>query len=421
MDPFKSRFQVLSHLRPLLWLGFAGAILLGVWARFASLHAASLAADEYYLLQSVNNILKFGLPQFECGGYYTRGLLHQYLSASFMLLGLEPGEAAIRLPSVLSSLVALAGAFFLARYVAGWRVACLLVTLLSVSLWEVEFARFGRMYALFQAVTVVYAFVTLKYLEGESKQFWWMAALGVLGVLSHEGGLLLVVFTLIAVFVRPHRVSGRHAAVALVMLLAGVKMQVTDFRFLGVEQPYSPQLLATAANPDTTWGPFELPTLVACSAAPGDRIVVDRHRHERHRLTRVSTRAPTGRRSNGAHRRSLDGHLRGLRSSPVAPVCDVAGYRGQPSIVQRTGADERKSASHAAALRSSIPWPVVWHAPLRSTADRVSVEPLGWSRTRERGGTALPRLLWQGISALESRTPVAGRADTGRRPAVRGF
>jgi hypothetical protein len=261
MDPFKSPFQVLSDLRPVSWLALAGVILLGVWARFASLHAASLAADEYYLLQSANNILKFGLPQFECGGYYTRGLLHQYLSASFMLLGLESGEAAIRLPSVLSSLVALAGAFFLARHVAGWRVACLLVMLLSVSLWEVEFARFGRMYALFQAITVVYALVTLKYLEGESRQFWWMAALGILGVLSHEGGLLLVVFTLIAVFARPQGVSGRHAAVALVMLLAGVKMQVTDFRFLGVEQPYSPQLLATAANPDSTWGPFELPTL----------------------------------------------------------------------------------------------------------------------------------------------------------------
>jgi len=64
-------------------VGFA-ALALAVAA--AAVRAPGLGrwcytVDEFYFSQSVGFILDHGIPRFPTGGYYTRGLLLQYLSA----------------------------------------------------------------------------------------------------------------------------------------------------------------------------------------------------------------------------------------------------------------------------------------------------------------------------------------------------
>src|SRR6267154_2719421 len=92
------------------------ALLLGVYSRLKGLGAASIDADEYYIIRSVENILRTGLPQYQCGGYYPRGLAYQYLVALFSLTGLSIDTAA-RLVAALCGLLCLPPVFLLARRV----------------------------------------------------------------------------------------------------------------------------------------------------------------------------------------------------------------------------------------------------------------------------------------------------------------
>ena len=119
------------------------ALVVGTIVRFSGLGTFSFAADEYFLAQSVENILRFGAPAFECGGYYMRGLVHQYLAAGMRVSGFSP-EFSVRAVSALSSLLALPAVYLLGRRTYGHVVGVLMIVLMAVSLWEVEFARFGQ-------------------------------------------------------------------------------------------------------------------------------------------------------------------------------------------------------------------------------------------------------------------------------------
>ena len=61
----------MSRRQLLLLALFAGAcVAVGVLVRFRGLGTWPLAVDEYYLAQSVQNILRVGLPEYPCGGRY---------------------------------------------------------------------------------------------------------------------------------------------------------------------------------------------------------------------------------------------------------------------------------------------------------------------------------------------------------------
>ena len=258
-----SFFSSPATIDRLLWLALTISVGIGAWARLHDLGASSLAVDEYYLLQSVQNILRVGVPEYACGGYYVRGLLHQYLSAGLIQWVHVTPEVAIRIPSVIASAFAVVGAWLVAKHASGRRAAIIVSILLSISLWQIEFARFGRMYALFQACTVYYAFATLRFVEqGKDRDLLWMVILAALAVLSHEGGVLLCAFTLIAVLIRPTAPSAQHVVVAVLALAAGLAFQFADFRYLGVDNPYSPDLLVSATDPDQGQGPIDRPRLL---------------------------------------------------------------------------------------------------------------------------------------------------------------
>src|SRR6516164_11247698 len=89
----------------LLTLFTVACVAVGVLVRFRGLGTWPLAIDEYYLAQSVQNILRVGLPQYPCGGLYMRGLAVQYAAALLQSTGLS-AELAPRLVAALSSLAA---------------------------------------------------------------------------------------------------------------------------------------------------------------------------------------------------------------------------------------------------------------------------------------------------------------------------
>ena len=174
-----------------------GALAIGTYARFKGLGAWPFGVDEYYTGQSVQNILRAGVPEYPCGGFYTRGILVQYLAAALQMAGFSP-ELALRSIAAVSSLIALPAAFLLGRRAGGRVVGLLAVIVLALSVWEVEMARFARMYAPFQAVFLWYLVYFVRYtIERDTRALWMMLGLSLLGVLVWEGGVLLAAANLL--------------------------------------------------------------------------------------------------------------------------------------------------------------------------------------------------------------------------------
>src|ERR1700722_13700446 len=192
-------------LQPAAWaLGMvtAAALVAGIYGRFKGIATAPLGVDEFYMSRSIDFLMRTGLPHFPCGGYYTRGVLYQYLVALLRWDGLS-AEFSGRLVTALSSLLLLPAAYLLGRRIHGRTVGLLVVTVLAVSIWEIEMARFGRMYAPFQAVFAWYLVFFLRYtLDRNRRALGAMVALSVLGVLTWEGGVFIGLINLLPPFIQ---------------------------------------------------------------------------------------------------------------------------------------------------------------------------------------------------------------------------
>lgn len=231
-DPGSARQSI--PVRALLPLLGAVALLAGLYGRFKGIGTWPLGVDEYYISRSIDNVMRSGLPKFACGGYYTRGLLYQYLVAGIRFSGLQP-EFAGRLLAGICSLAVLPAAYSLAKRISGSLAGWVTVIILCISVWEIEMARFARMYAPFQAVFSWYLVFYLRYtIDRNNAALVWLVALSVLGVLTWEGGVLLGVANLLAVVLAHDR--GRLKAVdwrrfaGLVLLLALLFLATRDLR-----------------------------------------------------------------------------------------------------------------------------------------------------------------------------------------------
>jgi hypothetical protein len=239
-------------LRPLhnyvpwyLLLFAAAAVIIGTVARFKGLGTWPFNADEYYFAKSVENLLRFGLPMYECGGYYFRGVLAQYLAAGLQLVGFS-AELAPRVVAATMNLVALPAIFILGRRVAGTTVGVLAVSLVAISVWEIEIARFGRMYAPFQTVFLWYLVFFVQYTaDKKHRALWGMVVLSIIGVLMWEGGALLAVANLLPPFI--NNTSGRlrypqvrHIVLMALLLIPIYWFATFRFRLVGDTAPLPP-------------------------------------------------------------------------------------------------------------------------------------------------------------------------------------
>ncbi len=214
-----------ASVRLLLLLAVPAATLIGLYGRFKGIGTWPLGVDEFYISRSIDHVLTTGLPGFPCGGYYTRGLLFQYLVAALRMSGLSP-EFAGRFVAGMCSLAVLPAAYLLGKRVQGSLTGWLTVIVLLVSIWEIEMARFGRMYAPFQAVFVCYLVFFLRYtVDKDVAALRWMIGLSIVGVLTWEGGTLLGVANLFAVLQSHERGRlrasdwGRLAGLAILLAL----------------------------------------------------------------------------------------------------------------------------------------------------------------------------------------------------------
>ena len=213
----------------------AAAVVVGALARFWQLGHAPFAVDEYYLSQSITNILHHGVPAFDCGGYYVRGLLLQYLCAGLRAMGLS-AELAPRLIAALCSIAALPAAWLVARRVHGPALAAVVVGVLALSVWEIEMARFGRMYAPFQAVFLWYTVYFCRYtVDRDAAALRPMLVLSLLGPLVWEGGIFLLLANLLPPLMQEPsgRIERRHwpyLAIWSAVILANFWFLKADFR-----------------------------------------------------------------------------------------------------------------------------------------------------------------------------------------------
>jgi Dolichyl-phosphate-mannose-protein mannosyltransferase len=253
---------------PLLAVGLV-ALALGLFARFKNLGVASLATDEYYIVQSVRNVIRTGWPAFDCGGWYQRGLLLQYLSAGLQLLGVSE-TLAPRMIASLSSVVALPAVFAIGRRAYNPSVGLIAVSLLLVSIWEIEIARFGRMYMPFQAITAWYVLYFLRYtVDRNARALVPMVALTVVGILTWEGGVFLAAANFLPMFLLRDRVSFSPAVarklVGLTLLVAfGYWLAVANLRVTSLDmlpENYTGETFDDVASGLFDLAPDYLPTI----------------------------------------------------------------------------------------------------------------------------------------------------------------
>lgn len=227
-----------KYVWTLLLLLVAVAMLAGLYGRFKGIGTWPLGVDEFYSARSIDQILLTGWPRFLCGGYYTRGLIFQYVVAGVRWCGLS-SEFAGRFVTGICSLAVLPAAYRIGSRTQGPLIGWLVVIILALSVWEIEMARFIRMYAPFQAVFSWYLVFYLRYTVDKSPAAMrWMIVLSVIGVFTWEGGVILGLANLFAIVQAHERgrlraAEWRRLAGMFLLLLALLFLATRDLRRAG--------------------------------------------------------------------------------------------------------------------------------------------------------------------------------------------
>ncbi len=215
------------------------ALAIGLYGRFAGLGIWAFGVDEFYISRSIDNVLRTGLPRFLCGGFYTRGLTYQYVVALVRQFSVSP-EYAGRVVSATWSLVGLPAAYVIGRRLGGRTLGLMMVIILSASVWEIEMARFARMYAPFQSIFLWYLVFFLRYaVDRDRSALMPMVLLSILGVFTWEGGAILGVANLLPPMLNHERGRLRRSdfkmIVGMLILLGALLAATTDLRGSAME------------------------------------------------------------------------------------------------------------------------------------------------------------------------------------------
>ncbi|NGX16869.1 glycosyltransferase family 39 protein [Wenzhouxiangella sp. XN24] len=237
----------------------------GIYYRFLGFSQWSLATDEYYVYRSVTFILSTGLPEFPCGGYYTRGLLYQYIVAPLLLVGMSPASA-LRVVTILSNLALFPAIWLLARKLGGPRVAAAAIIILSLSVWQIEMARFGRMYAPFQAIFLWYVYHLYRLMtEADHRRWPYLICLSIVGPLVWEGGVILALLNFIPLLAHQKYRTWSSVVVSIMVIAAVLAFLSINFRTLGAATALPPESAGGAVSTKSLIGsiPILLPDALA--------------------------------------------------------------------------------------------------------------------------------------------------------------
>ncbi|MEZ5366483.1 MAG: glycosyltransferase family 39 protein [Bryobacterales bacterium] len=263
------------------------AVGAGLWARLAGFGSRGAAVDEIFFAYAAAAIHEHGVPRLFDGGYYVVGLIPQYLTA-LSLASFGDSEAALRLPALLGGVALPALAYRYARGHLAPALAAAVAIALCVSSWQIEFSRFGRMYALFGCAVLLMLTRFDRSLVGPewSKRYWthfWAA----ITVLCHREGALLAPLLFAPLldrnrFANPAKrrryIAGTSLAVGLIGFFAGF-----DFRRFGAKNLYPvgyqpPHVSALRFPGAALWGASPETTLAVIVLAVGVVFALSRYR-----------------------------------------------------------------------------------------------------------------------------------------------
>lgn len=199
------------------------------------------------MFRSMSYVLQNGLTEYPCGGYYTRGLLYQYLTAPLLAAGITP-EAALRSFAIYANLLMLPAVYLLGRRIGGFRIAVLALIVLALSIWEIEMARFGRMYAPFQTIFVWYTYHAYCLIEsGDLRRWRWLLGLSLAAPLVWEGGITLPLLNFVPILMQRSLWRPRHLFLAIAIFSGSLVFLQTGFRYLGAASALPPKVTESAA------------------------------------------------------------------------------------------------------------------------------------------------------------------------------
>ena len=250
-------------------------ILAGLYFRLKGLGRYPLAVDEYYIMQSVQNILNFGLPKFHFSGFYNRGILFQYILAPLLLLGLKP-EFAGRIIPAICNIVTLIPLYLLSKKISGKILASAIIFIFCFSVWEVEIARFARMYTPFQMIFMFYIYSLYKNLiEGDKRGLKWLLILSFISIFVYEGSIFLCILNFIPLIWNSERKTFdisrlfklkskmTYLLLSIIILAAGYAFLKINFRYLGSPQnELLPLNLPETNELNDEGGAFRIPRLL---------------------------------------------------------------------------------------------------------------------------------------------------------------
>lgn len=244
----------------ILWAVMIISVLIGTIIRFKGLGTWPLALDEYYIIKSTEYILEHGLPQFPNGGFYIRGILLQYMIAPLISIGIN-AELAGRLYTVIANLITIPPIYLIAKRVGNQFIAAVLVVIFSFSIWEIEFARFARMYTPFQAIFCWYIYLALVDFTTRSfKNYKWMLLLSAISFLVYEGSVFLAVFNFVP-FVLNRKFKIGYLIGAVITFFASTFVNMFDFRTLNSAPIFPPQFAETI-KAGLASSPIKLPKIL---------------------------------------------------------------------------------------------------------------------------------------------------------------
>jgi|GEM_PF-1518470 len=123
-------------------------LALGALLRLIDLDQLAFRWDEDLSSLAAKAIAERGIPELPSGMIYLRSLPFLYvLAGSGMLFGFD--EWSLRLPAALFGIAAIALGYFFGKRLFGTAVGLVVAALLTFSAWDVEFARYARMYTPF--------------------------------------------------------------------------------------------------------------------------------------------------------------------------------------------------------------------------------------------------------------------------------
>ena len=228
----------------LIWLVFLASCLLGIYARIVGLGQWPLAEDEYYFTTATLKSFEFGWPLFPCGGSYVRGLLLQYLSLIPLSMS-NSIELSMRLIPSISSVLSIIPVYFIAKRFGGKTVAAMAIMFCMLSVWEIEFARFARMYSPFQLLFLVYFYFLIRLIDDkESKVKYYLYILSAVSIFVYEGAIFLIALNYLPFVMGALRIRWLDIVCLLVLPAIYLKYMLTDFRSSSVDNASEKEFVA---------------------------------------------------------------------------------------------------------------------------------------------------------------------------------